>query len=80
MGTLRSASGLTPYRHLLRSEESEQLRTREIVGPEGFTVPPEFAEDAIALAFTKEHGNKLRYTAAFGRWNVWNGTRWEPDC
>jgi hypothetical protein len=40
---------------------------------------PEFAEDAIALAFTKKHGNNLRYTAAWGRWSVWNGTRWESD-
>jgi putative DNA primase/helicase len=41
--------------------------------------PTEYADDALALKFTDQHGSILRYTAAFGRWSVWDGTVWRPD-
>jgi putative DNA primase/helicase len=41
--------------------------------------PPEFSDDALALRFTAQHGNNLRYTAALGRWSEWDGKRWKPD-
>jgi putative DNA primase/helicase len=41
--------------------------------------PPEFTDDALALRFTGQHGADLRYTAAWGRWNTWDGTRWKRD-
>lgn len=39
----------------------------------------EFADDSLALAFTTQHGNDLRYTAAWGRWNMWDGRVWKRD-
>jgi putative DNA primase/helicase len=42
-------------------------------------VPAEFSDDTLALRFTAEHGNNLRYTSAWGRWNRWDGHRWTED-
>jgi putative DNA primase/helicase len=40
---------------------------------------PEFADDALALAFTEKYGDDLRYIDAWGRWCYWNGHLWETD-
>jgi putative DNA primase/helicase len=40
---------------------------------------PAGADDAIALEFSRRYGGDLRFTAAWGRWNQWNGTSWERD-
>jgi putative DNA primase/helicase len=40
---------------------------------------PEFSDDALALAFTTEHGDDLRYVAAWNRWLKWDGTRWAHE-
>jgi putative DNA primase/helicase len=42
--------------------------------------PAEFSDDALALRFTVEHGSDLRYTAAWGRWSQWDGSRWKRDA
>lgn len=42
-------------------------------------VPIEYSDDALALAFSELHGDDLRYTAAWGRWAIWNGHVWETD-
>jgi putative DNA primase/helicase len=42
-------------------------------------LPPEFAEDAIAVIFTRESHGDFRYTAVWGRWHRWNGRFWEHD-
>jgi putative DNA primase/helicase len=42
-------------------------------------LPTELSDDALALRFTEIHGNNLRYTAALGRWNRFDGTCWKPD-
>jgi putative DNA primase/helicase len=39
----------------------------------------EYADDALARRFTEQYGNDLRYTAAWGRWSLWDGTCWRPD-
>lgn len=41
--------------------------------------PPDYSDEALALRFTDEHGQRLRYTAAWGRWHEWDGARWRPD-
>ncbi len=41
--------------------------------------PAEYADDALALKFTELHGDDLRFTAAWGRWNVWTGSVWRQD-
>ena len=40
----------------------------------------EYSDDALALRFTDRHGEDLRYTAGWSRWNIWCGTRWMPDA
>jgi putative DNA primase/helicase len=41
--------------------------------------PPEFSDEALALAFAERHANDLRYIAAWGKWMIWTGTVWKPD-
>jgi P4 family phage/plasmid primase-like protien len=41
--------------------------------------PPEYADDALALGFSERHATDLRYTALWGRWSIWDGTRWRKD-
>lgn len=38
--------------------------------------PVEVSEDAIALAFTREFGNSMRYDHHIGRWYQWSQTHW----
>jgi putative DNA primase/helicase len=42
-------------------------------------VPPEFSDDALALAFTERYGATLRYTEAWGKWHEKDGPRWKED-
>ena len=42
-------------------------------------VPPEFADDALALKFTDEYADHLRYVAARRRWLIYTGTVWSVD-
>jgi putative DNA primase/helicase len=43
------------------------------------TVPPEYSDDALALEFTRRHGDDLRYVAPWGKWLRWDGMRWTED-
>ena len=36
-------------------------------------------EDGLATAFTRHYGEDWRYCAAWGKWLVWTGIRWNPD-
>ena len=36
-------------------------------------------EDDIALKFSSIHRDHLRYTAAWGKWLIWNGRVWQHD-
>lgn len=42
-------------------------------------VPVEYSDDALAQVFTERYGDDLRYTAAWGRWCIWNGHAWKTD-
>ena len=42
-------------------------------------LPPEFADDALALSFSDSFGDRLRYVAAWGRWFWWSGQVWKHD-
>jgi putative DNA primase/helicase len=52
---------------------------------EGYTVsstldiPAEFSDESLALRFTDQHGDTLRYVAAWGRWYEWDGAVWRQD-
>jgi len=43
------------------------------------SAPTEYSEDALALKFTVEYGDQLRYTAKWSRWSMWDGRRWIED-
>ncbi len=40
---------------------------------------PEYSDDALAQNFADQHGARLRFVAAWGRWYAWTGSRWELD-
>ena len=42
-------------------------------------VPPEFADDELALRFSSQYCMALRYVAAWGRWMAWDGSVWRHD-
>ena len=41
--------------------------------------PPEFTDEALALRFTEQHKESLRYVASWGRWLIWDGRVWQFD-
>ncbi len=40
---------------------------------------PGLTEDALALNFTLQHGEDLRYVAVWSRWLMWDGCCWKFD-
>ena len=45
-------------------------------GPGDGPVPPQYSEDALALAFTRQHAATWRYVAGWGQWLTWTGSVW----
>jgi len=39
----------------------------------------QFTDATNAERLLREHGNYIRYMAAWKKWLVWNGTYWETD-
>jgi len=39
----------------------------------------EYADDTLALRFTEQYGDDLRFTAEWGRWRLWDGQVWRTD-
>jgi putative DNA primase/helicase len=37
-------------------------------------------EDALALRFSEQHADELRYIAVKAEWRKWDGTHWQPDA
>ena len=60
-----------------RSARSGQVSTLRGQPPGGLGCP--LADDALALEFSDLHGDDLRYTAQWGQWSTWDGTRWNRD-
>jgi putative DNA primase/helicase len=42
--------------------------------------PPEFSDDAVALAFSARHAGQLLFVPEWGRWLRWDGSRWAHDA
>lgn len=40
---------------------------------------PAFSDEALALRFADRHRDDLRFVAAWGRWLIWDGSRWAVD-
>lgn len=70
----------------LRDAEAEGVRQAKAEGAKkvnGAATPeahaPRFSDEALALDFAELHRDELRYVAAWGRWHLWTGARWEHD-
>lgn len=63
------------------SNVTQIRRTPEVTqrGLELDPLPPEFSDDALALAFTAQFGDDLRYVAKFSQWMHWSGNRWVEE-
>lgn len=55
--------------------EARDVRKKE---KKSETAPP-FSDEHLTLYFSRIHRDDLRYTAAWGRWSVWDGQRWKED-
>jgi hypothetical protein len=53
-------------------------RMSEIAETSG-ALPPQFSEEALALRFSRQYADSLRYVNDWGRWMKWDGTRWRED-
>ena len=53
------------------------MTSRSRKGHEGPRDP--FTEDALAIRFSKRHKDDLRYIAATGHWQKWDGSRWYTE-
>ena len=42
-------------------------------------IPAEFSDECLALRFTGQYGQTLRYVAGWGRWLEWDGAVWKSD-
>ena len=40
---------------------------------------PQFSEENLALCFSEQHSENLRYVAGWGRWMRWSGHMWRYD-
>jgi P4 family phage/plasmid primase-like protien len=49
--------------------------TEDEIGP----LPAEFSDDALALQFSARYCGDWRYTALWGKWSRWDGSRWAPE-
>ncbi len=61
------------------SPATETAQSSEDGNAEDDLRTPEFSDDGLALAFTKSHGENLRFTSQLGKWHIWNGHIWTPD-
>ena len=43
------------------------------------TRPPEFTDEALALAFADLHKDYLQFVAGWGKWLAWDGARWKVE-
>lgn len=41
--------------------------------------PPEYSDDAVALAFSNRHASDLLFVPEWGHWLRWDGARWARD-
>lgn len=59
--------------------EYGQISPRKNGAPVIEILPPEFADDSLALNFSDTYGSSLRYVNAWGRWFRWTGQVWKHD-
>lgn len=42
-------------------------------------LPPEFSQDALAMAWSKQVGPNYKFVNAWNKWLLWDGVRWKID-
>ena len=42
--------------------------------------PPQWSDESLALRFSAQHADRLRYVAGWGRWLIYDGGVWVPDA
>jgi putative DNA primase/helicase len=69
------------FRQLIEGDRAPTTRTKSLNGGlRGDTVTPlRFSEDALALHFTQQYMDDLRFVATWGKWLRYDGKRWEQD-
>jgi putative DNA primase/helicase len=60
-------------------KDAVERGTVELPDKEADIRPPEFTDEALALAFTAAHADRLRYVAGWGRWFIWTRSVWKAD-
>lgn len=55
-------------------DTAEPPPTKPVIG-----ASPEYSDDAIALDFAERHVDDARYVDQWGRWLIWDGSRWKDD-
>jgi len=76
----RAQDPSTPIMQLRLGLESLYEETAQDTNSAADECAAEFSDDALALRFTAQHGDDLRFTAAWGHWSYWDGLRWKRDA
>jgi putative DNA primase/helicase len=64
---------------VISEDEYGQVSAKNNGAPVIEILPPEFADDALALNLSSHYGDTLRYVDAWGRWFLWDGQVWRHD-
>ena len=46
---------------------------------DGEVTSPAFSDDALALKFAAQHGDTMKYVAAWSKWMIFDGVQWAAD-
>lgn len=79
IGKARADVGANPGRHPANAPTGASGGSRSAPPPIKAVAPAEVSEDVIALAFTEENKDRLRYDHDVGRWFSWDGARWQRE-
>jgi len=72
--------GIERVRHNAKNLHLNGNRTEVTESPEKIeSVPSQFSDDAIALAFSARYAETLRRTEAWGKWHERDAHRWKED-
>jgi P4 family phage/plasmid primase-like protien len=68
-----------PVPALIPATPLRRLRTDLSSAPDDMATPAKYSELSVASEFARQLSSDLRYVAAWGRWMVFTGSRWQQD-
>ncbi len=77
--TLPQIVGVNGPDDLIAQDDGDALMTEVLDAAAPADSLGSYSDDALALRFTAEHGNDLRYVSAWNQWLAWDGQRWRRD-